>query len=730
MAALTTWEKYTQYGGLFYKRQDSVLSLDPLVFGGEEKGWRLWRFLERYSLEVPSPSVGTTMTVIGPKEATHLKMKRQRIEEPGASKAAMNALMEDKATVVIAFPNGNPVIEFINHEGETLLSQLLKQTDEARYRRMDTKNGTRVVVTAKKVDGKTTDVARLFLQHSPTDDIRTLANAVEDDIVGRVLGMDLLCIILQVEERNVAKYISVNSSMARLFGRTIDEVRGRTSVELNQPTLHTIRVYDRLYSHLDSATKTARFALHWANQSHFCEFREIKPGTFLGLNMVYHRQSGPEPLTPSGSVVPSVWIRTKWDEFVVECIRFIYHHPRYASKEKMKLPSGFLSVTLASSTECIAESFTDNIDKVFCYAYIGDSFIPSGDSDGHIWKSSRNTVCTGDSLEDTRRETLTVHPGNVQRRYFYTQLPNGSNLRRRVIWMEDMKGIYMVEYRHSKANNTNTELIHLLGPECMDWPDLVSNLHSRSSPEFNESVEKINTCFNMALTRTEQKDFESEDVMSYVNQILHNWASDYYKKAEIEISAYASEDPNEGGISRDYSDQIGTIDTSYTTWFYAQFPPRYRNGQIDQDEAEEDSALQKTVEEKKDSAENPWPERISVATVVAKGGLNIVEYSIEHGFQIARMTTSYSLRIGKVLTCGFLSLFVPTTWRTCADKKEKQQSPVIRTIGVGFDKVETLAIRSIDFGSYLTKSALDVATASVETVDRVFGRREDPYMQS
>ena len=44
--------------------------------------------------------------------------------------------------------------------------------------------------------------------------------------------------------------------------------------------------------------------------------------------------------------------------------------------------------------------------------------------------------------------------------------------------------------------------------------------------------------------------------------------------------------------------------------------------------------------------------------------------------------------------------------------------------------MENLALRGIDMGSHITKYSLDMAIVSVDVIDRIFGRREEPYMSS
>ncbi|PRP86267.1 hypothetical protein PROFUN_05408 [Planoprotostelium fungivorum] len=471
------------------------------------------------------------------------QMKRQKVDEgsPSAEQTALNILLtSEKARVVILIPDlGRPQIRLINEKARELLTQLLEYTYHStepmvilfwsavhavarrekdsevlrisnlviKLRRVVVRDEVMVVVTAKRGDGSRYESSQSF-QSGPPQEICALSSAVEDDIIGNVLGINnLILTLVKIEDRGVHRYLCTNSHAAIILGFQPHQVRGRTSLELGQPMADTNRMYDLYHRNLDPQTKISSFSIDLEQipgASYFSEHREVKPGYLLGLSIIYsrtqqtYRPPGPSPPAIPRIEAPKIWIRNRWDEFMEDCIRYVQHNRHHTSKDRIPLP----------------EEFLINPEKIYCYIYSGESFLPSGDRDGFLWKSSRGTTSAG----------------HLQKRYFYAQLQDGSRLRRKVMWMNDIKELFIIEYRHfSTANSMNTEADKLMGPPGMDWNRLTNEVHSQMNQQLTTSCDVISSHFDMAATRTDPSDLGSDNIVSYVNHILHSWASDFGK---------------------------------------------------------------------------------------------------------------------------------------------------------------------------------------------------------
>ncbi|PRP73817.1 hypothetical protein PROFUN_10187 [Planoprotostelium fungivorum] len=489
------------------------------------------------------------------------KMKRQRIAGPecfalsvSAEETALNVLLTDKATVVISCPyNAPPTVSVINDQARQLLSTLLlgngsqsqltnrfwsvvnstsssgKANEEdftidgstirvkyvhsllnrlisLRFRSMQLKLTSYVIATAKvKKNPPESNLARLFFQQGPNE-LDGLANAVEEDIVGVTLGMRNISITLvEMHQRGLYKFLAANKIAAEALGYNHPSVlRGKTTAETGQQVADVNAMYDLWSSNLDPETKMSSFAISKLKQfphiTWFCEFKEVMPNVFIGLSLCHNRNqrlNGPRSALSPGLEPPKVFVKNRWDEFIEETIRFVSENPEYASTTRELLPDEFLR----------------NSQNVFCYVFRGEKgFLPSGNCDGYIWKSSRGATCAG----------------NLQKRYFYIQTPQGHKLRRRVVWMEDVKNFSVIEYKHFNHSGT-TETQYLSGPPCMDWRTIISRIHAEStSQQFTSVADNINSRFDMGALRSDSNSnhMSTNHVLSYVNHILHNWASE------------------------------------------------------------------------------------------------------------------------------------------------------------------------------------------------------------
>ncbi|PRP89751.1 calpain-like cysteine protease [Planoprotostelium fungivorum] len=470
-------------------------------------------------------------------------MKRQRMDAPvTAAELSLKVLLTTpKATVIMAVPSiGKPKIRLVNEPGKKLLSQITEASGDdsslfwssikaaargesvteseiqisgiilaVRYRSIVVAGENLVVVKAKQ---SKKEASQLFLRHGPNEEITALTNAVEDDIVGRALGMShiRLCMTHTKKEgsRYQVRYLSVNKNAALSLGVTQPhEIRGKTSAEMNQPMADIESGIQLFEKNFNTETSSASFSIsleQWPGLAFFCEFREVVPGVSLGFTIVHnrlHRPQGPQPVTSSRVAVPKRWLKNRWEEMMEDCIRHVQHNQHFASRTRLVVP----------------EKFLQHVDNVFCYP-----FIDYGDKMGTFGRTAEWPTVQVDLPMAVF--VFSNVPGNLQKKYFYTTLPDGRKLRRRVLWLNDIKGIYMIEYRHFEPTDSLTETDRLIGSENTEWPRLLREVHAQTNQQFTTSCDTINTHFDMAKTRTDEMDLRPQEVVSYVNHILHKWA--------------------------------------------------------------------------------------------------------------------------------------------------------------------------------------------------------------
>ncbi|PRP79036.1 RTA1 domain protein [Planoprotostelium fungivorum] len=438
---------------------------------------------------------------------------------------------DETATMIVGVPvEGNPYVLMADDIAKTMLSDLISPTGDPgctgvalsfwktieqvckseqnrkeeiqisghhihiKYRKTIANDQPAVVVTAKKRRGRGSPQVA-YLQNLPNE-VTSLIDVVEEDIICKLLGMNQLSItMVDYPRRGVHRILTANSNVARIFNVAHPrELRGIPSDELGTPAEDSNIITDSFYANMNPFTKMSTFSLHlkqFPTTSFFLAMREIVPGINLCLAILYELKKKPFGPSPSTTTLLSgkhVWKRNAWDEVLENCLRYVSQNPRHASPCRRILPAKFLEDT----------------QNVYCYAYQGE-----GNSDGYSWRSSRGVVSTATDLK---------------KKYHYVDLPNNKKLRRRVMWLEEIKGLCMVEYRHSE--NVSTESEKLMGPDCMEWPKLLQEVDSVNK-KLTESFDRINTHFQMAEARTEEADIGSENVVSYVNGILSSWASDY-----------------------------------------------------------------------------------------------------------------------------------------------------------------------------------------------------------
>ncbi|PRP82735.1 hypothetical protein PROFUN_09820 [Planoprotostelium fungivorum] len=234
------------------------------------------------------------------------------------------------------------------------------------------------------------------------------------------------------------------------------------------------------------------------------EYKTLSPQLKIGFSFVScppNQTLGPSP-PAEVPPVPTRWPKSKWDSFIEETLRYVSRNPEHLSLTRLKLPPQFLQ----------------DPQNVYGYVYGGkESFLPSGNKDGYIWKSSR----------------VTYHPGSLKRKYFYAQTADGQKLRRRVMWLDNNEKICMVEYGHL-VHSGDIDSTKLMGPGCMDWPSLVRSVTLQESHTFLSSTEELHKSIDMAAERTDPLGLSPDNIVSYVNGILHHWASQHHKSREDE----------------------------------------------------------------------------------------------------------------------------------------------------------------------------------------------------
>ncbi|PRP79580.1 hypothetical protein PROFUN_12841 [Planoprotostelium fungivorum] len=454
-------------------------------------------------------------------------MKRQRVEYTGGSveNVALGVLLSsEKATVIVGFACGSsPYIRLVNEAAQQLLSHVLCNsgshneptrrfwtsivatargdrgvTDELcldkrhlniKYRRTEVKGELIVIVTAKKA--KFENLGLPF-------HLGAAASALEDDVFGRTLGMVHVGVsLIKMTQRGEHQYIVGNRTVSNIFNLEPHELRGKTSRELGCLESDSARLYDLLTNLTDPTTKSSTFFLNLDQMPHvtyFTSSREVIPGIYLLVCIGQNQSDALSRRQTPRKPAPKVWSRGRWDQFMEKCLHFVHANRQSASDTRLKLPADFMS----------------DVNNVFCYPYVSEHpFLPSGNSDGYIWKSSRGVVSAG----------------NLQRKYHYTELPNGKKLRRRVMWLEDIKDLWIIEYRHFE-NNSNTEADRLIGTDQMEWSSVVEDIeHMDKYSDGEPDDEMTSSSSNLDSSESTTPPPPVDDVTSYVNNILQSWSS-------------------------------------------------------------------------------------------------------------------------------------------------------------------------------------------------------------
>ncbi|PRP86652.1 hypothetical protein PROFUN_05131 [Planoprotostelium fungivorum] len=332
----------------------------------------------------------------------------------------------------------------------------------------------------------------------PLDQISLLVKAIEGDVINRLLGFDFyITLVSQVILKGVSVDHTLMLSKQLVDGTfTIYAANPMTVTQLGFNHPNALGIPKELIAEGEKNYRES-FNVHTSRSIFNTQttiLNEIMPGILLGLSFKKQTPSvtsGPSPpaITPA---CPMKWPKNKWDGFIEECLLYISDHPQHSSPSRQKLPAEFL----------------EDGQRVYGYVYGGaEDFLPSGNADGYIWKSSR----------------VTYHPGKLKRRYFYTQTPAGQKLRRRIMWLEGNDNLCMVEYGHL-SHSGDVEAEKLMGPDSMDWTNLISRVSAQDTHAFLSSTEELHDWIDVA-GRTHKDELSTDSVVSYVSGILHNWAS-------------------------------------------------------------------------------------------------------------------------------------------------------------------------------------------------------------
>ncbi|PRP86536.1 hypothetical protein PROFUN_05174 [Planoprotostelium fungivorum] len=406
----------------------------------------------------------------------------------------------EKATIL--FSGGtHPAIVLSNEEAGRILSEILLQS-AGRLKRTSLGGQPYVILTAKELQNNDTPAAS-FLRHGPADEISLLSNAIEDDLINRTLGLRFLIFIVSnfEPESKTFTFYAANPAMAVSFGN-VDHpsmLRGKRS----ENVVDEEEIYQ---THLNVTTGRSSYGRQGPMSNYYfhSEYKMLSPLLKIGFSFVScppNQAVGPSP-PAEVPPVPTRWPKSKWDSFIEETLRYVSRNPEHLSLTRLKLPPQFLQ----------------DPQNVYGYVYGGkESFLPSGNKDGYIWKSSR----------------VTYHPGSLKRKYFYAQTADGQKLRRRVMWLDNNEKICMVEYGHL-VHSGDIDSTKLMGPGCMDWPSLVRSVTLQESHTFLSSTEELHKSIDMAAERTDPLGLSPDNIVSYVNGILHHWASQHHKSREDE----------------------------------------------------------------------------------------------------------------------------------------------------------------------------------------------------
>ncbi|PRP75612.1 cobalamin synthesis protein P47K [Planoprotostelium fungivorum] len=465
--------------------------------------------------------------------------KKQKTDGPEEYEAAWNVLMSsDKAKMVIICENGltpriimaNDAarsIDFMNEEGSADLGNktvqqfwntvamvaadgqsweeqffLAGRTIQTKFRRMLLRDVAHVIVTAKVISNRQSTPG-------PYELVPTAIRAIEDDVMSKVLGFS---IALTLVKRGVFTYLAGNDVSARNFNlQHGHQLRGKTSLQVGWNKDSSGKICDLVNNHRNPETSMSSFSVkltQFPNKVNYYEYREIRPGILLGMMMMVDRTKRRTSSTPSptrdveGNVTPPTsWHKSRWDDFLEGALRLFQLVPSFTCSKPLTLPDEFILDT----------------SSVFCYAYRGEQpFLPSGDSDGLSWKTSRGAPSLG----------------SIQKRYFYTTC-GSHKLRRRVVWVDgNTDHLCIIEYKHC-SNTDSTELDRLIGTSNLDWKEVARRVCQEDGLYFQNTVDKLSSHFDMAAARTTEEELTTGGVVGYVDSILSHWALEQTKYAAV-----------------------------------------------------------------------------------------------------------------------------------------------------------------------------------------------------
>ncbi|PRP86655.1 putative ubiquitin [Planoprotostelium fungivorum] len=324
-----------------------------------------------------------------------------------------------------------------------------------------------VLLSAQKQKTIEDEHVASFLKHGPADELGVLTNAIEDDIINRTLGLNYFISIFDDDTKSFTYYAANPATAICLGVEDPSMLRGKRSDELGFPLEYILEANEIYRQNLDATTGESNFTLPALNSSSVLLFSQFKSVTITLLSLV-------SPLSSDLAQHQDRFdLRSHAIDHIVRsitCHSLTFWRSQMAEEQmgrlhRRKLPTEFL----------------EDGQRVYGYVYGGmDSFFPTGNADGYIWKSSR----------------VTHHPGRLKRRYFYTQTSAGEKLRRRVMWLEGNDNLCMVEYAHL-SHSGDVEAEKLMGPDSMDWTNLISRVSAQDTHAFLSSTEELITMFSV-----------------------------------------------------------------------------------------------------------------------------------------------------------------------------------------------------------------------------------------
>ncbi|PRP88816.1 hypothetical protein PROFUN_00284 [Planoprotostelium fungivorum] len=354
-----------------------------------------------------------------------------------------------------------------------------------------------VVIAKKKKQLSQTD---RFLLHGPGDEITMLSNAIENDLIGRILGMNTLFVSLTSDmwEPGVATCFAIAPNNARTIGITPHMARGKTTVELNRSKDDVVRASKLADEFLNPTTQRSSYLFHSKreNTTLYFETKRITPKLRLNVMLVRKKKEVMRPKLPhsTGKEIEKVYKKHQWELMLEDALEFIIENDEFGCTKKLEIPNEFFL----------------HSQNIFCYVYCGEEpFLPSRYVDGFTWKSS---FCTPSH-------------GRLQKRYFYHK-SEGKRLRRRVMWMEDTPRFCIIEYRHLDHEG-DVQTDRMMAPDMMDWPTVISQISNHENHKLLDSMDELDREFSMGELRGDLPSPEIEEsnhVLSYVSGILNSWA--------------------------------------------------------------------------------------------------------------------------------------------------------------------------------------------------------------